>query len=152
MPDLLAGTTILAQDTPPVVYARIPDIFDNFTTTGYEPTATPCEITFLAPTTGRIKINIFVRADADTDGERFSADVEVRENDGTGTVVHSPDSTTGAVQWEWPTAAAANSNISGWRYITGLTPGATYWAQLQFNVTGTDFDISDQALLYEPLS
>lgn len=150
MPDLLAGTTILALDTPPEEFASVPDSFADFTTTGFEPTSPACEVTFIAPTTGRARIDIFVRADADTNGEAFDADVEVRETDGTGTLVHTPNTETGGIDKAWPTAAAANENFYGIRILDSLTPGQQYWAQLQFDVTGTTFDIQEQSLTAQP--
>jgi hypothetical protein len=147
-----AGDLILAADFPAKVTARVGATFTDFDPTGYEATSTPCEITFVVGTSGDGVLHFFVRWNPDTNGERLNADVEIREDDSSGTPIHSPDETTGGVSMRQGDAATAGDNFYGERDLNefGLTPGGTYWAQLQIDLSGTTSDIFDQRLTFRP--
>lgn len=136
-----AGQVIRAADFTPLATVLLEDEFNNFTTTAFAPTSPACEITFLAPTSGNVRIEIGVETDSDTtpatpnDAEAFVADVEVRETDGSGAVIHTPTSDGRGIGHVWIDQFNSFMPISGFRVLTGLTPGQVYWAQLQWDVS-----------------
>lgn len=127
------------------VYDRDPNTYGNFNTAVFTATAAAPEITFRVQRAGQGNIRIFFRADADAAGERAEADVEIRRDGPSGTVVHTPVASDGGVAWEWDPGLGSNQNLYGDRPLEpiGLAPG-TYWAQLQVNTHGTNIDIDDQ--------
>lgn len=58
MPDLAAGTTVLAADWPDSVFAQDSTQFTNLTNTTYTPGSPACAVTFVAPTSGRVLLTV----------------------------------------------------------------------------------------------
>lgn len=133
------------------VYAEDPDNYDNFSTAGFAPTANAPEITFELRFGSHGTIDMWLRVDSDAAGEQWFADVEIRENDGAGAIVHSPGFGDGGAQRVYTGATGAAEGVYGARPLEklGLSPG-TYWAQLQVNTTGTNVDIFHQWIRFGP--
>lgn len=153
MPDLLAGTTILAQDWPETQHTR-----DLTTITGqgvgdtdYETLDPEVAVTFIAPTTGRVEVEVWagLRVSAGTD--RAQADFQIRENDASGAIVRN-----GSINALFGTEGGSTSYAygSGQTMVDGLTPGATYFARVLTRATSaaTEYDVSARAILVKPLS
>lgn len=153
MPDLLAGTTILALDTPPAVFARQGAAL-VLTSADFEPTDPPCAATFVAPTTGRVLITYWVRWDAAAVSDQMEADVNVWQgSDDTGTEVHAANSVTGGIDAESNSSdSTVHNNAPSWRYVDGLTAGDTFYVELHIHTGGQQFDIEDQTFLVQPLT
>lgn len=152
MPDLLAGSRVLALDTPPTVSAAESSSFDA-TSTSYTTTATggsyaEVAAVFTAPTSGRVKVSVAARLINSTTGGTLVT-VEVREGDtiGSGTVVDSAIDATGTSHYG---ATFARSGIS--HILTGLTPGDSYNARLLHRVTAGTGSFAMRELIVEPLS
>lgn len=134
-----AGQVIRALDFVTLSSDEVVDNFNDFSTTGFEPTDPACELTFLAPTSGTVRFDMSIRIDADVNNERIQTDVEVRIDDDTGDVIHSP--TVGDAQGihvDFPIAGTSATNHPGFRFLEGLIPGRTYFAQLQHNTSNID--------------
>lgn len=140
-----AGQVIRALDFESLESARVSDTFDNFSTTGFEPTSPALELTFIAPTSGIVRFDMSIRVDADMANERIIADVEVRLTDSSGAVIHSPtDVDAQGIKVDFPVAGSTFTNHPGFRFLDGLIPGRTYFAQLQF--TTSEIDLADQTV------
>lgn len=150
MPDLLAGTTILALDTPPTQFFTQGNDELAFTSQTYIPGASSCGVTFVAPTTGRVKVNWHSRFQSNTTGPvRTALTVQIREGAtvGSGTIVETASD---AHALETPQDDPAGGNTrqgeGTFRIISDLTPGQTYNAQLMHRMmgagNGTVFDRS----------
>lgn len=105
------------------------------TSTSYTATltgATTAQVAFVAPTSGKVKIDW--RATLANSGANATlASVEVREGSvlGSGTaVVNGADSR--SIRNDGTTTIGASAS----RIVAGLTPGASYNAQIVFRVTG----------------
>lgn len=125
----------------------------NHNSLGYFPTGNAPEFTFVASKSGNGNIRMFVKADSDFQDERFSADVEIREDNSGGAVVHSPEDSSGGIRVYYEVVDKPSvESFYGDRPLgpLGLTPGATYWAQLQIDTQGTDIDLFAQWIMYEP--
>lgn len=134
------------------MFDRDTNTYENFTSSGFAPTNSTNSPSFLfhIPPSGRGKITMGVRADADTADERFKADVEIRESSPGGPVVHSPTTADAqGIEVYYSSHKPSAENWPGWRYLD--LPSGRYWAQLQIDTLGTTIDITDQALMYEPL-
>lgn len=143
-----AGQIVRAVDFTPPVRAESTDEFEDFSTTDYEPTEPAVEVTFIAPSSGIVRFTVSDRIDADVPNERIRTDIQVRITDAEGTVVHSPTVTDAqGIHVDFPDDGSIRTNWPGWRYLSGLTPGQTYWAQLRHNTAG--MDILGQSLTVE---
>lgn len=148
MPDLLAGTTVLAQDTPSLVEAEAAENEDNISSTTPIPgTAGQCTLTFIAPTTGRVQFLIYLAGRGGSSNEELRLGVEVRQNDVNGAVVASAANPDDAVGTSTPTT----QRISAHRTVSSLTPGATYFARTMHWVSGgSTADIFHRRLTVTP--
>lgn len=140
MPDLLAGEVIQALDTPPMnsdredgSYTVVNGGFGVGVSSG---TYADCACTFIAGTTGKVRIDIAARMANSSTGQCLVA-VEVRQGGtiGSGTIVLA------AADQLAITQIGTNGTRTGVAVpLTGLTPGATYNARLLHRVsanTGT---------------
>lgn len=135
MPDMLAGSTVRAIDTPPTVEDTQADsyTFTNTTfgigTTGG--TYNDCGVAFVAPTTGRVKIDYAaLLSNTGTNGTRVAPVVREGGTVGSGTIaVASSDAN--AV-----TNAAQFGILAGRALLVeGLVAGSTYNVRLDHRVT-----------------
>jgi hypothetical protein len=141
LPDLLAGTTVNALDTPPVVadaetgqYTFTNTTFGVGTTGG---TYADCGVAFVAPTTGRVVIMYVGQLSNSVAGGATIVAPVVR----TGGTVGSGSSVLAASDNEAVTTSFATSlRGSAHTFLSGLTPGDTYNVRLEHRVnanTGT---------------
>lgn len=135
MPDLLAGSTVTALDTPPVV-TDIADDSYTFTTATFGIAATggtyaDCAVTFTAPTSGRVLICYGARlVHSTTSGSLVSAETRTGATIGTGTVVSAASDRCLSHYG----ATMARAGVS--QVLDGLTPGNTYNTRLLHRMTG----------------
>jgi hypothetical protein len=142
LPDLLAGSTVNALDTPPTVqdaeaasYTFTNTTFGVATTGG---TYADCGVAFVAPTTGRVKIDWSAQLDNGTAGIAAIVAPVVRTGGtvGSGTVIHA------ASLDEMLQVVGTSAHRNGTAILVeSLTPGDTYNVRLEHRVgsasTGT---------------
>lgn len=145
-----AGQIIRALDFPETVEGRQASSHTNFNSGSFAAASPPCNMTGVAGTSGRVYIPMFIRIAADGSGEYVEASVEVRETDGSGTVVHSPSEAVEGIDYR--PATSLNQNMPGWVYLSGLTPGQVYWTEMKINSGGNSIDVLEQVILWMPQS
>lgn len=125
--------------------------YGNFSSADFTPTSGAPEITFELRFGSHGTINMFIGADADAAGEELRADVRIRTNDSTGTLVRAPNIVDGGIAWFFDPAKPAFENFYGERPLEPLelSPG-TYWAQLEVFTDSTTIDIRHQWLRFGP--
>lgn len=134
-------------------YAEDSTSYTDFNSATFTPTANAPEITFVMPPSGKGTIRMFVRSDADVNNEQYRADVIIKDNNSGGTTRHNPSATSGGIEKFYGAALASSEDYYGERPlepIANLTPGNTYWAQLQINTVGTNMDIAFQWIRFNP--
>jgi hypothetical protein len=149
MPDLLAGTTVLAADTPTARTQTDSTDELGFTSTTYIQGGTVVGVVFTAPTTGRVMVIWGVRLQSNTAAVRAVASASVRNGSsiGAGTLV---DGATDQSAIE--SAAQARAQASRHRTVTGLTAGSTYNAVIEHKVSAAgNGDIFDRDIAVIPL-
>lgn len=146
-----AGQVIRARDFSPLAIAHVADQFEQLVTAGFQPTVPSCEVTFLAPTSGIVRFDMSYALDADAANERISTDVEVREDNSSGTLIRAADPSDGqGIIVDYPVAGTAFVNYPGHRILSGLVPGRTYFAQLQHSTAGIDLRQQNLAVVGIP--
>lgn len=152
MPDLLAGTKVYALDRPPGEYTFENTAQTSLSSTTYaEPTNT-CRVTFVAPTSGRVKVVVGGGARDDTNDIQVFLAVEIRETDVSGTIVESPTAyRRGTITMPEASDYQYQSRIT---ILEGLTPGQVYFARIMYRVDvagGTaDLRLKDLAVIPVP--
>ncbi len=129
MPDLLAGTTIRALDRPPSGYTAEGTLQSNINTSGayVEPT-NQCRVTFIGPTSGRVKVVVGGGFRDDTNNNQGFLAVEIRETNVSGSTV--------AVASAYAQGIISMPEASDYYYhsritlLDGLTPGQIYFARI----------------------
>ncbi|MGH9248617.1 MAG: hypothetical protein ACRD0W_03745 [Acidimicrobiales bacterium] len=156
MPDLLAGTTVNALDSPVTVADSEPGSF-TFTNTTYGigttgGTYVDCGVAFVAPTTGRVLLHYSCNIANSSTASTLMAPV-VREGgtvgSGTTFLVALDDNAVTIL----PTAGVAAALIYGGRplLVTGLTPGSTYNVRLEHRVSaGSPGTLARRAVTVSP--
>lgn len=134
MPDLLAGTTVKALDTPPTVqdtqnssYSATNTAFGVTTTAG---TYATCGVVFTAPTTGRVRIEYGANV-SNSGSASTNVAPAVREGAtiGSGFLVRAAD-LADAVRSVGSTDTSQSRSI----LVEGLTPGSQYNVRLEHRV------------------
>lgn len=135
MTDTQAGDEITRQHWPPAVVAR--DLTDqaNITSTAYAPGSPAVELTFIAPTSGRVCVYVQGTLDGDDAGNRVFLSYEMYEGtSSSGTLVQAARDSYGI---STPGNAASNDLICGnLSMVAGLTPGATHYARAMHRTEG----------------
>lgn len=158
MPDLLAGSTILAQDTPVPGADEEATDETGFTDTSYVAgAAATCGTTFTAPTSGRVITLWHARFETNTVNVRVLVSVEVRAGAviGSGTVVSAASDTSAIESGSNDTSVGGNSRMQApmFRIVSGLTPGDTYNVRTMHRMTSAgNGDIFDRSVAVLPLS
>lgn len=149
MPDLAAGSTILDDDTPETVFAEQTTDISNVSSTTYILT-TNVGVTFVAPTSGRVLIVTGVGADTDNTTDRLLVSNQVYlGTDATGTLVVAADDLQAL---RISTQATATLTETFVRFVSGLTPGSTYFANTAYRVSaGAVADMSNQQITVIPM-
>lgn len=152
MPDLLAGTTVYAADTPPTVGSIVDPSFScTITTYGTAASAgsySECAVTFTAPTTGRVTIHLSARMVNTTATDGTMVCTETREGSviGSGTIVDG-------VGDRGPSNYGVELGRSGTSHlVSGLTPGAAYNCRVLHKVTAGTGSIALRELIVRPES
>lgn len=152
MPDLLAGTTVRALDTPESVTDVETGDETGVTSTTYTDGGTITGVSFTAPTSGRVLVLWTARTEHNSTGFIFvSVSVSTGSVLGSGTEVSAPSdgesvsSNTGAGGGDTRVAAGCH------RLVTGLTPGSVYNAITQHRVTLGNGDIFDRSITVIPV-
>ncbi|WP_394425551.1 hypothetical protein [Streptomyces sp. SGAir0957] len=154
MPDLTAGSRVNALDAPPTVYVQDTTAQTNIASTSYSVGSPEVGVTFTAPTTGRvcIKVGASMRNDA-ANSDRVAVTVEVfLGTSGSGTQVVAPTVFRGVAS---PGTASPGdyATYGNETMVTGLTPGATYYARcmhIKYGSGGTTVDLAMRDLLIKP--
>lgn len=152
MSDLLAGTTVLAQDTPPAVSAVVDASF-TLSNTSYGTGSTggsysECSVVFMAPTSGRVIIHLSARLKNDTATDATMVCTETREGAviGSGTIVDG-------VGDRGPSHYGVEfARIGTSRMLSGLTPGASYNCRVLHKVIAGNGAIALRELIVVPTS
>ncbi|WP_432247717.1 hypothetical protein ACRAR1_07155 [Streptomyces sanyensis] len=151
MPDLLAGSTLLALDTPATVQASASASYDATSTT-YTTTATggsysEVAVVFTAPTTGRVEISLAARLiNSGSFGSLVTVEVRIGSTIGSGAVVDSALDNTGTSRYGTTFARSGITHL-----LSGLTPGASYNARLLHRVTGGTGSFAMRELIVKPV-
>lgn len=153
MPDLAAGIMIRALDYPPSQVTFENTEQTNVSSTTYVAPATACAVTFIAPTSGRVKIVVGAGMRDDTNDNRIFVAPEVRETDVSGQIVASPSVVAHGV--------GSFNLASGYMYwsrctiLDGLTPGRQYFARIMIRAetatsASADLRLKDLAVIPVP--
>lgn len=153
MPDLRAGSTVLAADFPPTVYLLDTTTISNITETTYTVGSPEVGVTFVAPTTGRVKITVGggLRNNA-ANSDRIALAPQVFLGTSSGTEVLAPTVFRG-VSSEGIATAGDYAYRGRTTLLEGLTPGSEYYARvmyIKFGTAGSTPDISARDILVEP--
>lgn len=146
MPDLTAGSTVNALDTPPTVFAQDITTISNLSNTTYSELTPEVGVTFVAPTTGRVTISIggsLRNNAANSDRVALAPQVYLGSNS-SGTEVLAPSVFRGVCTDGIPTAGDY-CTYGHTTLLTGLTPGSTYYARvmaIKFGSAGSTVDIA----------
>lgn len=155
MPDLLAGTTITAADTPPTVSSTQNAQFNyNATTYGIDAdggTYVDCGVAFVACTTGRAAIDFAGFLDNDTGGgvQTFvSPVIRAGSTVGAGASVVAAADANSITQTN--SSAAVGILVGRRLLVTGLTPGSTYNVRLEHRVSGGNGFVAYRSVVVSP--
>ncbi|MCP3817838.1 hypothetical protein NLX86_06710 [Streptomyces sp. A3M-1-3] len=153
MPDLLAGTTVKALDTPSTQsdvegssYDFTITTFGTASTTG---TYADCAVTFTAPTSGRVEICTTARMiNSTTAGTLVSPETRTGSTIGSGTIVEGASDGIGTSHYG---ASFARTGVT--HVLSGLTPGSAYNTRLLHRVSGASTGtVALRELSVKPLS
>ncbi len=126
-----AGALVTALDFPDAVWSQSTTAIANPTSTSYIAGSPTVNVTFIAPTSGRVLIAVGGGAGNATSSDRILFVPEVRETDVSGDVVLSTD----VEQWGWSSQLSAGY-VYGSRVVMldGLVPGDQYFARHMYAV------------------
>lgn len=136
MADLSAGTEILALDFPPAVWDYNTTQIDNWSTTTYGPGSPIVSVTFMAPSSGRVLVIVGGGLGNSASSRRIFIAAQVFEGtSASGTEVMSPTVRGHGITSE--NSSSAFHYHSRETILSGLTPGATYYARTMHAVATT---------------
>lgn len=150
MPDLLAGTTVKALDTPPTVSARGDSSF-TATNTSFDVTTTggtyeEVGVVIVAPTSGRVKIHTSARLlNSSTGGTLVSPQIRTGDVIGGGTEVQSVGDGHGVSHY-----GNSFARLGATTLVDGLTPGESYNVRLLHRASANTATIALRELIVEP--
>lgn len=153
MPDLLAGTIIQANDTPPMVTnAQTGSFTFNSTTYGIDAdsgTYVDCGAAFTACTTGRAIVGLVFGGVNNTASVNNVMSFVIRAGStvGAGAVFLAADDTRAVYDAPGSVAGIAVGATFG---VTGLTPGSVYNIRLEHRVTGGIATIYSRSVTVSP--
>lgn len=152
MTDILVGSEIQEADFPATVWDNDETVIANVTATTFQNGSPEVSVTFIAPTSGKVLIYNGGGLRNNSGADQMFIDSEIRETDGSGSVVKA-SSVTGE-----GTLSCADESL-GFEYKTrayvasGLTPGNTYFARIQYRTTagsGTA-DLTARSVVVQPI-
>jgi hypothetical protein len=145
-----AGQIIRAADFPTAVSATQATDETAFASTTFAPGAAPCGVTFVAPTSGQVLVEWSARFESNSTNHTLIS-VVVRA----GGVIGSGSEASAAADGssiEFAAGADVNVQDGTHRFVSGLTAGSTYNAQVEMRVTASTADIFDRRVTVIPLS
>ncbi|GIH69436.1 hypothetical protein [Sphaerimonospora thailandensis] len=152
MTDIRAGAKVRAADYPPTVGASDSTAQNNITSTSYITGSPTVSVAFVAPTSGQVLVTVGMGARDDGGVNRAHLAPVVRLGNSGGTTVLAADVTTRGVGSVGE--AKAFHYASRTSLLSGLTPGATYYAETRHKVSGgssADIATRDIAVVPVPL-
>lgn len=146
MPEILAGALVRTDDRPAAAFEQDTTTITNITSTSYIAGSPVVDVTFTAPTSGRVSVTVGggVRDNSAGSGNRVWLAPEVRVDDVSGAVVLAADAEArGISSGVFSLLSNEFHYYSRRRLLTGLTAGGTYYARVMYRVTGgTTCDVS----------
>ena len=152
MTDHLVGSKVKAADFPPTVWASDNTDVNNITATTFQNGSPEVSVTFTAPTSGRVLIINGGGLRNNTGADQLFIDSEVRLTNGSGTVIRS-SSVTGEGTISCADESLAHEYKSRAYVLSGLTPGTTYFARVQYRASAgtTTADLSARSIIVQPI-
>jgi hypothetical protein len=149
-----AGRQVEALDYPPAVWAQDTTAINNPTTSSYITGSPAVEVTFVAPTSGRVLLVVGGGLGNSAAADRIFLAPEVRETSAGGSLVLSPSVTNRGFGSD--NCAAAFAYGSRESVLEGLTAGQVYYAVCKYVVAASDAgastaDIACRDIIVAPL-
>lgn len=151
MTDVHAGDEITRDHWPPARAARSTTAIDNVTSTAFTPGSPVVELTFTAPSSGRVAVCVQAGIDQDDAGNRLFVTYEMYQGTSSaGTLVQAARESYGVSSHGSP---ASNDLIWGnMSIVHNLTPGATHYARMMHRTeAGTTNDVTFRELIVFPV-
>ncbi len=129
MTDYVAGTEVRALDYPPAQYDEEDTLQSNYNSpSSYTEPSNQCRVTFIAPTSGRVKVVLGGGFRDDTNNNQGFLGVEFRETNVSGAVVEPASAyMRGIVSMGEASDYYYHSRIT---ILGGLVPGQQYFARV----------------------
>ncbi len=148
MPQLSAGTEVLAIDYPPSLYEYDTTNIDNISAATFTAGSPQVSGTFSGPTSGQVLVIV---GGSSKGSDRIHQGVQLREDDSSGLVIETPQVTDHGFG-----GAETTSNYQYGGRMTlfeGLVQAQTYFARHMYRALdgGTQGDIGDRSLCMIPL-
>lgn len=152
MTDILVGNKIAAADFPPTVGAADNTDINNIADTSFVTGSPEVAVTFIAPTSGKALIINGGGCRNNTGTDQVFLGVEVRQTNGSGTIVYSP-TINGRDTLNCADQSTSHEYKSRCMVLSGLTPGGTYYARIQYRTRDGDStaDISSRSIIVQPI-
>lgn len=151
MPDTFAGDEITRDHWPAAKIARNLVAIDDISNTSFA-AGTTCELTFVAPSSGRVAVVVQGGIDQDSAGNRVFITYELYLGDSaSGTLIVAAKEANGISSNGGP---ASNDLICGnLTMVAGLTPGATHFARMMHRTEGgATNDVTFRKLIVFPVA
>lgn len=136
---------VMVHNIPSPVYAS-DTVGGTATNKSYGITIVPVNLTFTAPRSGSVYVTVTAALEAAT-ADTCYVSYEVRETNVSGNIVSVVTDDIKAVAQQ----DGFNHQGSTRSLVTGLTPGATYYARLLSRCVVTSYDVFFSGLLVEPV-
>ncbi|UBU11596.1 hypothetical protein [Nonomuraea gerenzanensis] len=152
MTDVAVGTRVQDAEFPPTVWSADSTDITSLTVTAFTNGSPEVSVTFTAPFSGRVLIINGAGTRNDSGADQVYVDSEVRVTNGAGAVVVS-SSVTGPGTLSCADESLRYEYQSRAYVVTGLTPGGTYFARLQYRASsgaGTA-DIASRSIIVQPI-
>lgn len=152
MTDILAGAKVQAADFPPTVWSNDETDINNITATSFTTGSPEVAVTFIAPTSGKVLIINGGGCRNNTGADQLYLGIEVRQTNGSGTLVYSP-TINGKDTLSCAKEATSHEYKSRAMVLSGLTAGGTYYARIQYRTLsgGGTADIGSRSIIVQPI-
>lgn len=151
MPDTFAGDEITRDHWPAAKIARNLVAIDDISNTAFA-AGTTCELTFVAPSSGRVAVVVQGGIDQDSAGNRAFITYELYLGDSAGgTLIVAAKEANGISSNGGP--ASSDLICGNLTMVAGLTPGATHFARMMHRTEGgATNDITFRKLIVFPVA
>lgn len=148
----LAGQFMLAADFGETVSDIQAADISGFTNTVYVPGSPVCGVSFVANTFGKAQLEWTSQAESNVAGNAVYVSVEVRTGAvvGAGDIVLAASDERAIAHGDASTGENTRLGASQTYPLTGLTPHATYNAQIVYRITGDNGDIRYRSVTVTP--